>query len=88
VIETSLPAVARQFSEEAQIQYNGEKLRLIGGTFYFDEKGWSGGFNNVLGSAGFLTVLDEPAENISKSLFAEGNLFPDRQVQFDAGGTL
>ena len=72
VIETSLPAVARQFSEEAQIQYNGERLRLIGGTFYFDEKGWSGGFNNVLGAAGFRTVLDEPAENISKSLFAEG----------------
>jgi iron complex outermembrane receptor protein len=73
VIETSLPAVVKQVSEEAQIQYNGERLRLIGGAFYFDEKGRSGGFNNVLGAAGFRTVLDEQAENISKSLFAEGN---------------
>ncbi len=73
VIETLQQEVARQFSEEPQIQYDGKRLKLIAGAFYFDEEGWSGGYQNVLGPAGFTTRFDESAQNISKSVFVEGN---------------
>ncbi len=72
VLQISLPEFAKQFSEEPQVQYEGERLRLIGGAFYFREKGWSGGYVNAFGPAGYSTDTDEPAENISKSVFTEG----------------
>jgi iron complex outermembrane receptor protein len=72
VLQVSLPEYAKQFSEEPQVQYNGDRLQLIGGAFYFREKGWSGGYSNAFGPAGYSTDYDESAENISKSVFTEG----------------
>jgi iron complex outermembrane recepter protein len=85
VLQASLPEYAKQFSEEPQVQYDGERLKLIGGAFYFREKGWSGGYANAFGPAGYSTDYDEPAENISKSVFTEGTYSITDQFKLTLG---
>ena len=86
ILVTDLPARAHQETEELQAQYTAERFHVIGGAFYFDEKGVNGGYTDVLKGLAFRTTYNEPVHNTSKSVFAQGTYdFTDR-LHLTVGG--
>jgi len=71
LVNSGVPGTSHQVTEEFQAQYNTKRLQLIGGGFFFDERGFNGGYT-LVGGPLVATLFDEHAHNRAYSLFAEG----------------
>lgn len=84
IVDSFIPGDGRQFSEEFQVQYDKDNLHIIGGAFYFTEKGRD--YNNGVSVAFFSPVVfDHHLKNDAKSLFLEGTVDVTPELHLTAG---
>jgi iron complex outermembrane receptor protein len=92
LVDSFIPGDGRQFSEELQLQYDQDNIHVIGGLFYFTERGHDYNDKGRLGQSVVLaglagyTTYNHFLKNNSKSGFIEATIDVTAKLHLTAGG--
>jgi iron complex outermembrane receptor protein len=85
ILQTDQYSHTTQWSEELQVQYDGERFDFIAGGFAFQEEGDDGGIGTFFAGIAPAKFFNQDGENSSHSLFAEGAYDVTTQFTLTAG---